>query len=425
MLWYAEIETKQEEHKSVMNNDMSRLKVPFALPECGKDEIQETIDVIKSGWLTTASRVFQLEMRFAKYMGVQHCLAVNSGTAALHLALEASGVGPHDKVIVPVHTFTATAEVVRYLGADPVFVDIDKMTFNIDPVNTQETLSAMDHMQRARLKAIIPVHFGGHSCDMDGIMHLAQNSGLKVLEDATHAFPAFYENSKNGLESTGRRMVGTIGNVTSFSFYANKTITTAEGGMLATDDEKIARRVQIMRLHGIDRDIWSRFSNPQADWIYDVVAPGFKYNMPDLAAALGIHQLRKADKFRKKRQLIAETYYGELAGIPGLVLPQIRCSLEDHSWHLYVILIESKEAMNRINRDKFIKKMHEKEIGTSVHYIPLHRMTYYRNRYGLKPDMFPNSEWVFQRCVSLPIYSAMSVQQLSYVIDSIKEIMGG
>lgn len=216
-------------------------------------------------------------------------------------------------------------------------------------------------------------------------------------------------------------MVGTIGDVTCFSFYANKTITTGEGGMLCTDDDEIAKRVKVMRLHGINRDVWDRFSTG-ASWEYDVVAPGFKYNMPDINAALGIHQLKKVELFREKRQRIAEKYYEGLKEIPGLILPRIKCHMEDHSWYLYMVLIEPQETVNGIDRNKFIEAMTKRNIGTGVHYKPLHRMTYYREKYGLKPEMFPNAEWVFQRCVSLPMFSAMTDEQLEYVLESIKEI---
>lgn len=385
------------------------MKVPLALPECGEEEIQEVVEVIKSGWLTTASRTLRFEREFAEYTGAEYCLALNSGTAGLHLGLEALGIGHGDKVLVPDHTFTATADVVRYLGADPVFVDCDRETFCITVELMERAMGKGD-----AVKAVIPVHLGGAPCDMDGIMDLAGAHGIKVMEDAAHAIPTRYKG----------RLIGTFGDVTCFSFYANKTITTGEGGMIATDDKELAGRVRVMRLHGIDRDVWSRFSDTGADWAYDVVAPGFKYNMPDIAAALGIHQLRKAERFRDSRQMIAEAYYRELSGIPGLILPRIRCDIEEHSWHLFVVLIEASDTVNGVDRDAFILKMKERNIGTGVHYIPLHRMTYYRDRYGLSPDMFPNSEWVFQRCVSLPIYSAMSNDQLEYVVDSIKIIIG-
>lgn len=401
------------------------MEVPFAVPECGDDEIEEVVAVIKSGWLTTASRCTQFEKDFAGFVGARHALAVNSATAALHLGLEALGVEAGDRVLVPTFTFTGTAEVVRYLGADPIFVDCDRETFCITKELISEALSNNKSLiTNNSLKAIIPVHFGGHACEMDSICALAKDLNLKIMEDAAHALPTRYQSKvkrEKSIESK-KRMVGTIGDVTCFSFYANKTMTTGEGGMLCTDDDEIAKRVKVMRLHGINRDVWDRFSTG-ASWEYDVVAPGFKYNMPDINAALGIHQLKKVELFREKRQRIAEKYYEGLKEIPGLILPRIKCHMEDHSWYLYMVLIEPQETVNGIDRNKFIEAMTKRNIGTSVHYKPLHRMTYYKEKYGLKPEMFPNAEWVFQRCVSLPMFSAMTDEQLEYVLESIKIIL--
>jgi dTDP-4-amino-4,6-dideoxygalactose transaminase len=417
------------------------MKVPFAIPDCGNEEIDEVIAVIKSGWLTTASRCTQFEKDFAEFVGAKHALAVNSATAALHLGLEALGVKAGDRVLVPTFTFTATAEVVRYLRADPVFVDCDRETFCITKDTVSEAISNnVLRVTNNSLKAIIPVHFGGHPCDMDGIMEIAQSSPvrssgptgqakLKVLEDAAHALPAFCRCSKlkaEGLkqesQSKGRRIVGSIGDVTCFSFYANKTMTTGEGGMLCTDDDEIAKRVKVMRLHGINRDVWDRFSTG-ASWEYDVIAPGFKYNMPDINAALGIHQLKKVESFRDKRQRIAEIYYEELKDIPGLALPKLHCAMEDHSWYIFMVLIDPEKTTNSMDRNQFITEMTKQQIGTSVHYKPLHLMTYYKKRYDLKPDDFPNANRIFKQCVSLPMFSAMSDEQLEYVIASIKKIL--
>jgi dTDP-4-amino-4,6-dideoxygalactose transaminase len=389
------------------------MKVPFALPELGDEEIEEVADVIKSGWLTTASRCMQFEEDFARFVGARHALAVNSATAALHLGLEALGIGDGDKVLVPTFTFTATAEVVRYLRADPVFVDCDRETFCIDATQIDNALRVQGSGFRVQnVKAIIPVHFGGHPCEVDSILKFAKDQGMKVMEDAAHALPTRY----NG------RLIGTFGDVTCFSFYANKTMTTGEGGMLCTDDDDIAARVKVMRLHGINRDVWDRFSTG-ASWEYDVIAPGFKYNMPDINAALGIHQLKKVESFRDKRQRIAEIYYEELKDIPGLALPKLHCAMEDHSWYLFNVLIEPDNTKNGIDRDSFIEELAKRDIGTSVHYKPLHRMTYYKEKYGLKPEMFPNAEWVFERCVSLPMFSAMGDEQVDYVIKNIKEVL--
>ena len=389
------------------------IKVPFAIPECNDDEINEVADVIRSGWLTTASRCAQFEKDFAEYVGAKHALAVNSATAALHLGLEALGVKAGDKVLVPTFTFTATAEVVRYLGADPVFVDCDSHTFCI----------ALEHIEKAlrlnsispedsRLKALIPVHFGGHPCDMDALLAFSSLNELKIMEDAAHGLPARYKG----------KLIGTLSDVTCFSFYANKTMTTGEGGMLCTDNDEIARRVKAMRLHGINSDVWDRFSTG-ASWEYDVIAPGFKYNMPDTAAAIGIHQLKKVESFRDKRQRIAEIYYRELRDIPGLILPELQCRMEEHSWYLFVVLVDSGSTKEGIDRNRLIEELARRNIGTSVHYKPLHRMTYYRERYSLRPEMFPNAEWVFERCVSIPMFSAMTDEQLEYVIKSIKEVL--
>jgi dTDP-4-amino-4,6-dideoxygalactose transaminase len=389
------------------------MNVPFAMPECGNDEIKEVVAVLKSGWLTTASRCSAFEKEFAEFIGVKHALAVNSATAALHLGLDALGISEGDKVLVPTFTFTATAEVVRYMKADPVFVDCDTETFCITPTLVENTLANDQSLITDNsLKAIIPVHFGGHPCDMDAILEISRESNIKVMEDAAHALPTKY----NG------RMIGTIGDITCFSFYANKTITTGEGGMLCTNDDNIARRVKIMRLHGITSDAWDRFSIG-ASWEYDIMAPGFKYNMSDINAALGIHQIKKVEHFRKKRQSIAESYYKLLDAVPGLTLPRINCSKEDHSWYLFNVLIDPDKTLGGINRDKFINEMTSRNIGTSVHYKPIHRMTYYRERYGLQPEMFPNAEWIFQRCVSLPIFSAMTDEQVNYVVQSISEIL--
>lgn len=405
-----------------MNDKSKQMHVPYFVPDCGQAEIDAVTEVIKGGWLTTASRTLQFEKDFAAFTGVRHCLAVNSCTAAMHLALEAIGIGPKDKVILPVHTFTATAEVVRYLGADPVFTDIDKKTLCLTPDAVRKAISQQDTADTdRRLKAIMPVHFGGHPCDMSELKALAIEADLCIVEDAAHAFP-----TKADMRTGNKikpQMIGTIGDATCFSFYANKTITTAEGGMVATDNDAIASRVKTMRLHGINRDVWDRFSDIKADWRYDVVAPGYKYNMPDLAAAIGVEQLKKAERLRLARQRIADIYLDELQNIAGLDLPQITCPKSYHSWHLFIVYISQRRSTSGLNRDTFMQRLQEKGIGTSVHYIPLHRMTYYRDRYKLTPDMFPNSEWVYQRCISLPIFSSMQDEQIKYVINTIRNIM--
>jgi len=413
-----------------------KLQVPFFRFSHAEDEIAAVTEVIRSGWLTTAARAAEFEKRFADYIGVKHALAVSSGTAALHLALEGSGITENDRVAVPVHTFTATAEVARYMGAELVFVDVDKQTFCIDPLDlkqklerpsemTQDYASKASHLtpgRSAKTKAIMPVHFGGHPCDMDEILLLAKAFDLKIIEDSAHALPAYYTWKNNTFM---RSIVGTIGDVTCFSFYANKTITTGEGGMLATDDDKIFQRAKIMRLHGIDRDIWDRYLSPSPSWYYEVVAPGFKYNMTDIAAAIGIKQLEKCNAFHQKRANVAHYYMDNLGHIEGLRIPRLRCAFRDHAWHLFVVLIDPPEENGRISRDDFIAKLSEMGVTTAVHYIPLHFHPYYRNRYRLRPEDFPNSTWIYKRCVSLPIFPDMTDYEVEYVVQKIKEVMTG
>ncbi|MEI2724758.1 MAG: DegT/DnrJ/EryC1/StrS family aminotransferase [Verrucomicrobiota bacterium] len=440
------------------------MKIPFAKVDCSGNELKYVQEVLASGWLTTAGKTLELERRFAAAVGARHACAVNSCTAALHLALEAIGIGPGDKVLVPTLTFTATAEVIRYLGADPVFVDVDYRTGLMTPEILDAALT-----REPGIKAVMVVHFGGQAAQMTGdnlarpagasqrsnaipakdsstrpgplpvmkplevgldqshgVMHpyldsppgadagilaVCQRHGVRVIEDAAHAFPT----RLNG------RMVGSFGDVTCFSFYANKTITTGEGGMLVTDDEAIHRRVKTMRLHGINRDIWDRFTNTQASWEYDVVAPGFKYNMPDITAAIGLAQLERAETMRAERQRCFEYYTSHLAGVDGVDLSMIRGSLDDHSCHLFWLVLKTSAA---ISRNQLIERLGTAGIGTSVHYKPLHRMTYYRERYQLRAERFPNAERHWRGCVSLPVYPGLSNGELEFVVDEVRQALG-
>jgi dTDP-4-amino-4,6-dideoxygalactose transaminase len=380
-------------------------KIPFSKVDCSGNELKYVQDVIESGWLTTAGKCFEFEKQFSEMVGGKFACAVNSATAALHLAAEALGIGPGDKVFVPTMTFTASAEVIRYLGADPVFLDVEYGTCLVTPAILEAAFR-----EYPDVKALVLVHFGGQAADMDGIMAVCRRYGIKLIEDAAHAFPTQYKG----------RMIGSFGDVTCFSFYANKTITTGEGGMLVTEDEAIFKRVKTMRLHGINRDIWDRFTAKKANWEYDVVAPGFKYNMPDVAAAIGLAQMERADEFRVGRQRCAEFYFEHLAGIPGMDLPICHGPHEDHSWHLFWIVLNAESG---IERNRFIERVNGAGIGTSVHYKPLHRMTYYRERYGLKPEDYPNAERHWQGCVSLPVYPGLTNDDLGYVCDTIRKVM--
>jgi dTDP-4-amino-4,6-dideoxygalactose transaminase len=385
------------------------MEIPFSKVICEGRELDYVRQVLESGWLTTAGKTAELERRFAERLGMPYACAVNSCTAALHLALEALGVGPGDKVLVPTMTFTATAEVVRYMGADPVFLDVDYETCLLTGAIVAEALE-----RHPDARALIVVHYGGQLAPMrnegQGIAELCANKGVAVVEDAAHAFPA----------SDRGEQVGTFGDVACFSFYANKTITTGEGGMLVTADEQIAERARVMRLHGIDRDIWKRFTSKSAGWEYDVVAPGFKYNMPDLNAAVGLAQLEQADTFRDERQRCGLFYLEALKDVSELDMPRLRVQPEEHAWHLFPVVLNEKAPMDR---NAFIERMKEAGIGTSVHYKPLHRMTYYREQYDLKPDDYPNAERLWKGNVTLPVYPGLENEELEYVAATIRELI--
>jgi len=378
--------------------------LPFSKPEIGEEEIAEVVDTLRSGWLTTGNKTRQFENAFADYLGVQNALAVNSATAGLHLALEAIGVGPGDKVITTVYTFTATAEVIRYMGADPVFVDIDPVALNIDPQKLEEAI-----LQNENVKAIMPVHFAGLACDMASIKALARKYSLKIIEDAAHAFPAQYKGE----------WIGKIGDITVFSFYANKTMTTGEGGMVVTDNSEYAERIRVMRLHGISRDVFDRYQSTSPSWSYDVVAPGFKYNLTDIASSIGIHQLAKAEKFREARESISEKYTSGFSDLP-LQLPAQSDGGDVHAWHLYVAQVNENNA--GIDREKFINMLAERAIGTSVHFIPLHYQTYWKEKYSLQSEDFPIASSVFSKVVSLPLYAGMNDEQVDRVIDAVRDV---
>jgi len=375
--------------------------IPFAVPDIGEEEIAEVVDSLRSGWITTGPKTRRFEQDFGKYLGGDlHCVAVNSATAGLHLALEAIGIAPGDEVVVPTHTFTATAEVVRYLGADPVFVDIDPGTYCMDPAAVAAAIGP-------RTRAILPVHYGGLACDMDGLLEIARRHDLRVIEDAAHAFPTRYEGA----------LIGTLASDGAvFSFYATKTLATGEGGMLVTRDAALARRASIMRLHGIDRDAFDRYTSPRPAWYYEVIAPGFKYNLTDLAAAIGLHQLRKADAFHRRRSELAERYLAELADLPLLLPPRAEAG-STHAWHLFVVQLAESASLSR---DEAIERLYSAGIGCSVHYVPLHLQPYWRDRYQLSPGRFPHSQRLFERGFSLPLYTRMSDADQSRVIAALR-----
>ncbi|WP_128003277.1 DegT/DnrJ/EryC1/StrS family aminotransferase [Piscinibacter defluvii] len=379
--------------------------LPFALPEIGEEEIAEVVDTLRSGWVTTGPKTRRFETDFAAWLGAPglHAMAVNSATAGLHLALEALGIGPGDEVITTTHTFTATAEVVRYLGADVVLVDIDPATLCIDAAAAERAITP-------RTKALIPVHYAGLAADMTALLALAQRHGLKVVEDAAHALPTTHRGA----------LVGTLASdATVFSFYANKTITTGEGGMVVTRDAALAQRIKVMRLHGISRDAFDRFTAKVPSWYYEVVAPGFKYNLTDIAAALGLHQLRRAEAFQRRRAELAAAYDEALRDLPLLRPPRPPAG-DTHAWHLYVVRLADGA---RIARDAFIEALYAAGIGCSVHYIPLHLQPYWRERYGLRPEQFPHSQHAYERMLSLPFYTRMTEADVQRVARAAREAL--
>ncbi len=382
-------------------------QISFSKVFIGESERNYLTDVLNSGWLTTAGKTLEFEKRFAEYVGAKFACAVNSCTAALHLGIDALGVKRGDKVFVPSMTFTGSAEIIRYMQADPVFVDTE---YGSNLITPQLLERAIQLNQDVRFLVI--VHYGGQAAQMPEIMAICKSNNIKIIEDAAHAFPS----RLNG------QMVGTFSDITCFSFYANKTITTGEGGMLVTDDEDLYKRVKIMRLHGINRDIWNRFTSKSASWEYDVVEAGYKYNMPDICAAIGLGQLEKAEFFRMERQKIAEYYYEHLSDLEMIDLPLCNVPYEEHSWHLFPIVLNEKAG---ISRNRFIENLNEVGIGTSVHYKPLHQMTYYKERYSLKSEDYPNAERTWLGNVSLPIYPNMIEDDLEYICSNIIQLLTG
>lgn len=377
--------------------------LPFALPDIGDDEIREVVDSLRSGWITTGPKTRRFEDEFARFIGGDvEAIAVNSATAGLHLAIEALGVGPGDEVITTTHTFTATAEIVRYLGAHPVLVDIDPETYCIDPIAVERAIGP-------RTRGILPVHYAGHPCDMTRLVQLAQEHRLQIVEDAAHAFPSHWDG----------RMIGTLDSAaTVFSFYATKTIATGEGGMLVTRRADLAKRSRVMRLHGIDRDAFDRYTARKPSWYYEVVAPGFKYNMTDIAASLGLAQLSKANRFLERRKFLARKYDEELKDLPLILPPRPQGIAGSHAWHLYVVQLG--EGVRK-SRDQVLQDLFDAGIGCSVHYVPLHVQPYWRDTYRLDPRQFPNSQRLYERGFSLPIYTRMSDVDQDRVVAALRK----
>jgi len=375
--------------------------LPFHRASIDEAEIQAVVDVLKSGWLTSGPRVKEFEAAFADYTGAAHVLAVNSCTSALHLALAVAGVGEGDEVIIPTMTFAATGETVFYQKARPVLVDSTANSFHADIREIERAITP-------RTRAIVPMHYAGYPCDMDPVLQLAERHGLQVIEDAAHAFPASYKG----------RMIGAVGHLTCFSFYATKTITTGEGGMITTANAEFADRLRILALHGISRDAWNRYM-AKGTWRYDILEVGYKYNLTDLQAALGLAQLTKAEELRARRAAIAAQYTEMLSSMEEFAPPP-EPNDESHAWHLYVIRVNP--AALTISRDQVIEELKARGIGTSVHFIPLHLHSLYQKKLGYADGQFPNAERHFENAISLPLFPAMTDEDVARVMDAMREI---
>jgi UDP-4-amino-4,6-dideoxy-N-acetyl-beta-L-altrosamine transaminase len=375
--------------------------LPFCQPDIGQAEIDEVVDTLRSGWITTGPKTKRFEDEFRHYVGSKHAIAVNSCTAALHMALAAAGIGPGDEVITSPLTFCSTANVILHLGARPVFADIGE-DYNIDPGEVERCITPTT-------KAIIPVHYSGQPCRMDEILACARKHALLIIEDAAHAIGARYHNS----------MIGTVSDVTAFSFYAIKNMTTAEGGMITTNMDELADRMRLLCLHGISKDAWKRYTS-QGSWYYEVIHAGYKYNMTDIQAALGLHQLARLEGFLEVRGKYAALYDSAFDHIPEIQTP-IRNPDVRHAWHLYVVQLNLEQLT--IDRAQFIEALRAKNIGTSVHFIPVHLHPYYRQTFGYKRGDFPNAERIYDRIVSLPLYPKMTERDVSDVIEAVDKII--
>ncbi len=376
------------------------LSVPFTRACVGEEEVQAVAEVLRGGWLTMGPKTLEFENEFARDVGARHAVAVSSCTAALHLAYECIGLKPGDDVLIPTTTFTATAETVTYFGARPVLVDIDPLTMNIDVADARRRVTP-------RTRAIVPVHFAGNPCDMAEIQDLATDFNLRVIEDAAHAIPARYRG----------KTIGSISDLTAFSFYATKTLTTGEGGMVATDNDEYAQRIRMMRLHGISRDAWKRYGS-EGNWHYEVHEAGYKYNLTDIQAAIGLVQLAKCDAMCAARRRVVERYNQAFGLNPGLEIPTVPGD-RTSAWHLYVLRIN--EDVLGIGRDEFMSELKSRGVGTSLHFIPLHLHPYYQREFGYREGDLPAAEQQYRRCLSLPLYAAMDDKEIDRVISAVDE----
>lgn len=377
--------------------------LPFCLPKIGREEIKEVVDTLKSGWLTTGPKTHKFEEVFRKYIGSNYAVAVNSCTAALNLSLTSINIGPGDEVITTPFTFAATGNMIAMLGAKPVFADIESEHFNIDSTKIESLINK-------RTKAIIAVHYAGHPCDMKAINSLAKRYGLKVIEDAAHSVGSKYDG----------KMIGSGENLTCFSFYPIKNMTTGEGGMVTSGSKSLIDRIRILSLHGINKDAWKRYKK-EGSWYYQITACGNKYNMTDLQAGIGLAQLKKLETFIKKRKKYAQFYSESFSSIEEIAIPGEPAKNVRHAWHLYPILIKTEKLS--INRNRFIEELKNENIGTSVHFIPLHLHPFYQDNYGYKEGDFPIAENIYKNIISLPLYPKMTKMDLLSVVNAVRKVV--
>ncbi|HET8924045.1 MAG TPA: DegT/DnrJ/EryC1/StrS family aminotransferase [Candidatus Acidoferrum sp.] len=376
--------------------------LPYHRAQIEEEEIRAVTEALQSGWLSSGPRVREFEASFGQYVGARHAIAMSSCTAALHLAFAAIGLSEDDEVILPTMTFASSGEVVLYFKARPVLVDCARESFHMDPDQVAAAITS-------RTRAILPVHYAGYPCDMDAILAIAHQHGLKVIEDAAHALPCRYKG----------KMIGTLGDITCFSFYATKTLTTGEGGMATTENPEYAERLRILSLHGISKDAWKRYT-AAGTWRYDILEMGYKYNLTDLQASLGLAQLNKCNAMWARRQSIAEYYNRALATSDAYATPPLPAADAQHAWHLYVLQLN--RSVLRIDRNRIIDELKDRGIGTSVHFIPLHMHTLYQKQLGYSSGSFPNAEERFERAISLPIYPGMTGGDCERVVAALHEI---
>ncbi|MFQ5715144.1 MAG: DegT/DnrJ/EryC1/StrS family aminotransferase [Candidatus Scalinduaceae bacterium] len=377
--------------------------LPFSLPDIGQNEINAVVDVLSSGWITSGPKVQAFERAFAEYVGSPYALALSSCTAGLHLAMEILDLNPGDEVITTSLTWPATVNMIHLCGGIPVFVDVERNTINLDVLRVEDAITK-------RTRAIVPVHFAGQSCELDALREICKRRGIALIEDAAHAVGSEYKEKR----------IGSSDNIAVFSFHPIKNITTGEGGMITTHDEETYERLRLLRFHGVDKDAWRRYGKPEKEG-YDLHLPGWKYNMTDMQAAIGLVQLKRLDKMIERREKLAVLYEDLIRDVRELTLPGKVSYPVRHAWHLYTVIVDKEKA--GITRDEFMQEMKKLNIGTGLHFLAVHQLSFYRKHYPLPDDSLPETEYISERIVSLPLYSGMKESDVHDVVTAIKDIL--